>query len=236
MEKSKNKKIVDIQQITILVLIVILIIATSTTVTFAIFTRFDQRNVGILFGNPVIVNITGTTFGGSGVDYIDTIVVPGDLVPIRAGFTLGTAQQASTSAFVRTRLSVTSNIPTDNNLVLIHTPVVSNIANNWTWVLVNFGTVSSPDLWYVLVYNDTTQARVVTNGQTFNFIDGDIRINENATSNDFGNERIELVFTISAIQSMNLPSQPIPDPNNYYMGFNPFTGLVERIIMGTWPV
>ena len=82
-----------------------------------------------------------------------------------------------------------------------------------------------PDYWYVL--KTTTQtgkvvSRVATNQETFEFINGYIKLSKTAITNEHANHKFHVQYTVDAMQIVNVPD-PLANPGygpwwNYVLG------------------
>lgn len=154
---------------------------------------------------------------------------PGDKIDMRLGVQIGNKAVESSPAFVRVKLIVTfENIYTgettkladyDDSLIDYQEGLVSEY-----WEMVDFNETAIPepgeevkeDIWFVL--KDTnesgqTVARIAYNLESFEFVDGYIKIDRLNVTNKHANCKIHVNYVVEAIQIAN-----IDDPIVYRTG------------------
>ena len=218
--KTRNKRMIAIQQSIIIVLIVLLVFVTTGAVTYAIYSQFQSATSPIRLANPVIINILDYNESGQ-ILPDDVVVYPGTNFEVKLGFYLGDPDAPndasptwSSPAYVIAKVEFTSEVenPDDQDLVIYETNDQPDPAN---WIMVDFNYTedqSSPDLWWLYVdfvpgvdaNPDMVVAKEITNGTQVDFIDGIIRISEQLGT-EYANKEINLTFYVSAIQTENVP-------------------------------
>lgn len=161
--------------------------------------------------------------------YTNVKINPGDRIDMRLGIQIGDKAIESSPAYVRVKLIVTyENIYTgevseladyDDSLIDYQEGLVSKY-----WEKVDFNSNLLPegnepvkeDIWYVLKDTDDngqTIARIAYNLETFEFVDGYIKIDRLNVTNKHANCKMHVNYVVEAIQIAN-----IDDPILYRTG------------------
>ena len=154
---------------------------------------------------------------------------PGDKIDMRLGVQIGDRSVPSSPAYVRVKLIVTfENIYTgettpladyDDSLINYTEGLVHKDweAVNFNEILIAEGTEEvKDDIWFVLKETNAsgqTVARVAENLETFEFVDGYIKIDRLNVTNKHANCKIHINYIVEAIQIAN-----IDDPIVYRTG------------------
>ena len=175
-------------------------------------------------------------------------IYPGDRIKLKLGMHIGTKEEESSSAYVRVKLNmafskITSN-PDEANVPLTELEDSGLIEyedqpNLDDWILVDFNNPTGveitdenyePDYWYVLKTTNESgkvSSRVATNMETFQFLDGYIKLSKTEITNKHANCKFHITYTVEAIQIVN-----VPDPL-LYRGYGPWwsyaSGDIEDI-------
>jgi hypothetical protein len=248
--RNVSTKQINMQRNIILILVVVLIFALTTTTTLALYSRFVSDQTSITLSNPVNIYILNNN------DYDDPlqlpegkVIFPGSRINLTLGFILGKENEPSSNAYVRVKLKITSDALAETGgtiieegLVVYNTTPYSNENLNYHWIKADFSPQhNGSDVWWLYVsktiipptettpQQTTYSAKIAENGQQRTFLDGSITISTELT-NVFANKKIDVVYSVSAIQSANVEN-PIKS-GNYYL--DSVTG--ERIYIATWGV
>lgn len=238
MQNNKPPFQLTLQRNIILVLAVLLVFALTTTVTLAVYTKFEQDSTDITLSAPVRVYITGKEQGTTVIPE-DVAVYPGTKITLNLGFDM---ESPSTSAYVRTKLKITSDAFVEEGGTLIEEGLVvfgNSRPNPNNWVLVDFAYSddnSTQDIWWVYsTYDQQTDsytAKVYKDEDPPGiFISGTIKISK-ALTNEFANKKINILFQVSAIQQPNV-KEPIISSSPYYV-IKDEEGNDQRVYIGTW--
>lgn len=195
-------------------------------------TEFDQDN------NGKYVHTTKKDI----LEGYDNRIYPGDRIKLNLGMIIGSPEESSSTAYVRVKLTMSFSKITDNpdepvqeledlaNQSLIE---YQNKPDENDWYLIDFndpdGTAVkdenyTPDYWYVLKENDSfgnPRARIAKDGETFEFIEGFIKLSKTEITNKHANCKFHINYVVEAIQSVN-----VMDPI-VYPGYGPWYGFAK---------
>lgn len=175
-------------------------------------------------------------------------IYPGDRIKLKLGMQIGLESEASSSAYVRVKLNMAfskiSSNPAEQDIPLTELAEANlieyeNSPNLNDWLLIDFNNPTDkeitdpnykPDYWYVLKQTNPSGqvvSRVATNMETFQFIDGYIKLSKTEITNKHANCKFHITYTVEAIQIVN-----VPDPL-LYRGYGPWwdyaSGDIEDI-------
>lgn len=214
MFKQENNNLVNSQRIMIILLSVLLLVTLVSGVTFAWYTRIISEMLGVTLSDPVEIYITDDMSVAQGTQTLpieETDILPGTKINMKLGFVMGMEGKPSSPAFVRAKLTVTSDALTDMGGDIVTDGLVdfdngSSKPNpiSSDWVEVDFGE-NDGGKWWVFSENidGRIMARTAYDGDVHTFINGQIRISTKLT-NVFANKNINIDYTVSAIQVMNV--------------------------------
>lgn len=244
-KQELNKKIQTQNMIIIaLAIIIFILVAVSGTAAWYIRTRSDSAD--IILSNPVNIYITefkdtidsaGNTYKEHSLktdilDEYNTRVYPGDKIKMRLGMQLGSKEVEASNAYVRVKLSISYEKISDGIPSGLEELASQNLLeykdqpDETVWQKVDFnkfkiaeGATEEHDYWYVLKDTNSvgkTIAKIATNLQTFEFLDGYIALSKTEITNTHANCKFHINYTVEAIQVPN-----VPDPL-YYEGYGPW--------------
>ena len=168
-------------------------------------------------------------------------IYPGDRIKLKLGMQIGSPDEPSSSAYVRVKLymafSKISDDPFESDITLEQLAGDNLIEyedkpNENNWKLVDFNnpdnnTITDPDYepdwWFVYKtgsgVNETS--RVAQNMETLEFLDGYIKLSKTNITNQHANHKFHIVYTVEAIQIVNVPD-PLVNP-----GYGPWWGFAK---------
>jgi hypothetical protein len=215
MKAEKNTNTVNTQRILIIILSTLLLMTLVSGVTFAWYTRIVSEMLGVSLSHPVEIYITdemNVPQGGTiKLPLEEAKILPGTKINMKLGFVMGREDKPSSPAFVRVQLKITSDALTDmggdiitDGLIEFDTGGSKPSPISSDWVEVDFGEADGGK-WWVFSENvsGSVLARTAYHGDKHTFIDGQIRISTKLT-NIFANKDINIEYTVSAIQTMNV--------------------------------
>lgn len=252
-----NKKIQMQNMIIIaLAIVIIVLIVVSSTAAWYIRTKSDSTDLILSRPvNIYITEFTEGT-GGETIhtvkqdileDY-DNRIYPGDRIKLNLGMVIGSTDDPSSNAFVRVKLQmafsklganpndppITMEDLQDQRLI-----EYQNEPDTADWKLIDFndplGNLEKdedyvPDYWYVLKTTNAygqDVAREALDGETFEFINGFIKLSKTEITNAQANCKFHIVYTVEAIQSKNVPD-PVKDAG-YGPWYNYLYGDIEDL-------
>lgn len=166
------------------------------------------------------------------LDEYNTKVYPGDKIRMRLGMQLGSREVEASNAYVRVKLQITyekisDGVPSgledlaDQNLL-----EYKDTPDPTMWEKVDFnkykieaGDTEDHDYWYILKTTNAlgkSVARIATNLETFEFLDGYIALSKTEITNVHANCKFHINYIVEAIQVPN-----VPDPL-MYQGYGPW--------------
>jgi hypothetical protein len=239
-QESLKKKI-QVQNMVILALAIVIIVLIVVSSTAAWYIRTKSDSADIILSNPVNIYITEFDENGNHEMKQDILegynnrIYPGDRIKLKLGMQIGTEKEASSSAYVRVKLSMAfskiSNDPNepdiplqelaDDNLI-----EYENKPDGNDWQLVDFADPTGEkandpnhetDYWYVLKVSPN-KARVAQDGEKLESLNGYIKLSKTEITNKHANCKFHIVYTVEAIQIVN-----VADPLEH-KGFGPWWG------------
>lgn len=213
-EQQKNSNLVNSQRILIIILSVLLLVTLTAGVTFAWYTRIISEMLGVTLSDPVEIYITDDMSVAQGTVTLpleEADILPGTKINMKLGFVMGMEGRPSSPAYVRAKLTVTSDALTELGGDIVSDGLVdfdngSSKPNpiSSDWVEVDFGEADGGKWWVFSENRDgKILARTAYDGDEHIFINGQIRISTKLT-NVFANKDIDIDYTVSAIQIMNV--------------------------------
>lgn len=207
-----------------------IILSNPVNIYITEFTDMKDKSGNIIYdseGNAIKEHSLKTDI----LDEYNTRVYPGDKIKLRLGMQLGSSEKEASNAYVRVKLTIKyeklDGTPSDledlasDNLLEYKDEPDSNI-----WEKVDFnkykiaeGQDVDHDYWFVLKDTNATGrtiAKIATNLQTFEFLDGYIALSKTEITNVHANCKFHIDYTVEAIQVPN-----VPDPL-YYEGYGPW--------------
>jgi len=247
------KKKIQTQNMIIIALAIIIVVLVIVSSTAAWYIRTKTDSADIILSNPVNIYITEFSelkdatgqviTDGQGnpimnhelrtdiLENYNTKVYPGDKIKMRLGMQVGSAELASSPAFVRVKLVVTYE-----NIYTGETSGLDDVAgqklirykdkpDESIWHRINFnkfaqdGNSNIPDdYWFVL--KSTEGASIVSRkaytGDQFEFLDGYIELDKEEITNAQANCKFHINYIVEAVQTAN-----VPDPIRY-QGYGPW--------------
>ena len=241
--KKKNlKQRIQMQNMIIIALAVIIVVLMGISTTAAWYIRTKSDSADIILSSPVNIYITefedklkpdGSTSFEHKVIEKDILegyrnrIYPGDRIKLKLGMQIGTAEEKSSTAYVRVKLSMAfSKISNDPNEPIIELEDMAgdglieyeNAPDENIWHIMDFndptGTLAGteghvPDYWYVYKKVDPNTGKVsaasVEDLQTLEFINGYIKLSKTEVTNKHANCKFHIQYTVEAIQKANVP-------------------------------
>lgn len=250
-EMLKKKIQVQNMIILALAIVIIVLIAVSSTAAWYIRTKSDSADIILSNPVNIYITEYETKTGLDGDYFEHSVkqdilegynnrIYPGDRVKLKLGMQIGSPDEASSSAYVRVKLNMAfSKISGDPNEPDIPLQELEdeglieyvNEPNTNDWVKIDFnkhltkedGSPADPDYWYVLKTTTQagTRARVASSMETFEFLDGYIRLSKTEVTNQHANCKFHITYTVEAIQVVN-----VPDPI-VYEGYGPWWSFAK---------
>ncbi|MBQ7351452.1 MAG: hypothetical protein IJW59_01090 [Clostridia bacterium] len=256
-QNNLNKKIQMQNMIIIaLAIVIIVLIVVSSTAAWYIRTKSDSTDLILSRPVNIYITEYTTGQGGETIhtvkkdileDY-DNRIYPGDRVKLNLGMVIGSADDPSSNAFVRVKLQMAFSKLGDNG---VEEPIAmedlrdqrlieyQNEPDGEMWELIDFNDPEGkleknadyvPDYWYVLKTKDAYGndiAREALDGQTFEFVNGFIKLSKTEITNKHANCSFHILYVVEAIQSKNVPD-PVKYPG-YGPWYNFMYGDVEDV-------
>lgn len=244
-KQELNKKI-QTQNLIIVALAIIIFILMAVSGTAAWYIRTRSDSADIILSNPVNIYMTEITDvvdeAGQPIkkhtiktdilDEYNTRVYPGDKIKLHLGMQLGSQEVESSNAYVRVKISISYEKIADGVPSGLEELASQNLLeykdkpDETVWEKVDFnkfkiakGETDEHDYWFVLKDTNSlgkTIAKVATNLQTFEFLDGYIALSKTEITNVHANCKFHINYMVEAIQVPN-----VPDPL-YYEGYGPW--------------
>lgn len=223
---STQNKTIGAQQAFIVVLSVLLVLAISVAFTLALLGEVAYDRAFISFAPPVRVIVSdGENPGRDSVSEVfdNMLVMPGDRIPVMLGFTLSGANgEESSPAYVRVKFSSTIEMGDEgedlSDLINVALAVFNDPLNSLGWVLADFGTEESPDIWWLYVNNPSNETTItskkVNNGEVGKFLDGEIAVSGEEVDYRHQEKQILIEYTVEASQWDNI-KDPISSKETY---------------------
>ena len=255
------RKKIQVQNMIILALAIVIIVLIVVSSTAAWYIRTKSDSADIILSNPVNIYITEFDKSSSGgVEYYqhevkqdilegyNNKIYPGDRIKLNLGMQIGSAEEESSTAYVRVKLNMAfskiSDNPYEPDITLQEMADERLIEyedepNANDWQLVDFNNPSGteqtdpdyePDYWYVLKTTDAwgrTTSRIAYNMETLEFLDGYIKLSKTEITNQHANCKFHITYTVEAIQIVNVPD-PLVNPG-YGPWWNFAYGDIEDI-------
>ena len=211
-----------------------IILSNPVNIYITEFTEMLDNEGGVIVGDDGVTPVMNHTLKKNILEEYNTKVYPGDKIKLRLGMQIGDGVVESSNAYVRVKLTVTyENIYTDevgglDDLAADKLIEYVDEPNPDIWQKVNFnqfvtnedGKEVPEDNWYVLKVSPT-ESRIATDGETFQFVDGYIKLSKLEITNAHANCKFHIHYVVEAIQVANVPD-PLAFP-----GYGPWWKFVK---------
>lgn len=200
----------------ILFLTFILIVVISLGATAAWLTAQASDEATLVFARNVEIHVTGDD-GNVGSPILPegmTGVLPGQPIQVTSGFLLQSTQVNTTSpdAYVRVRFEVST--PKEGGIYSPNAVVFYDEPNSDYWLRVDFSIKKDgTDVWYVLIDSSTGLARVVSDGDRYNFLNKSVVVVNRNLTNQMADKDITVTFVAQSYQAKNT-TNPLLNINN----------------------
>jgi len=211
-----------------------IILSNPVNIYITEFTDMLDKDGNIVYGEDGETSVKTHTMKKDILENYNTKVYPGDKIKMRLGMQIGDGVVESSNAYVRVKLTVTyeniytgeigglNDLKSDQLIEFIDTPD-PNI-----WQKIDFnqfaetedGSEPPEDIWYVLKETNTS-SRIAKDKETFEFIDGYIKLSKTEITNAQANCKFHIHYVVEAIQVAN-----VPDPLGY-PGYGPWWNFVK---------
>ena len=193
----------------------ILVFVISLGATAAWLTAQASDEATLVFARNVEIWITGEdgNVGSSIMPEGLTGVLPGQPIQVTSGILLQSSVVDTTSpdAYVRVRFEISTPVGglySSNAIVFYDQP------NEAYWLRVDFSVKKDgTDVWYVLIDSATGLARVISDGDRYNFLNKAIVVVNRNLTNEMADKDITVSFVAQTFQARNTEN-PLLDINN----------------------
>lgn len=231
-----------------LAIIIVVMIIVSSTAAWYIRTKSDSADLILSNPVIISITEYEPTLGENGELYNEhTIkqdilenyrsrIYPGDRIKLNLGVQLGLEEEESSSAYVRVKITFkftnlkTGEVGELSDLATQDLIRYENEPDPASWKLLNFNKFKEPeneeetvepDYWYVLKEGAgiNERARVVTNMEQIEFLNGYIKLDKINITNAQANCMFSIYYAVEAIQVANVDDPIVEEGKGFWWGF-----------------